>query len=182
MLPKGGIDVGNVFGIRCNFTRVNWLGKAGKVVLSQWFSDFIYISESLERVVQTQIDASHPLKEFLILMVLIGVQEFVFPRSFQVMLILCWGTHFERTIVIGRSSSICKSRELKTWCIQKTLSSCLRSSGEDSSLPLPKTRVLSLVKELRIFMPYGAAKKTSKNNLNKFQCEDMVRDKAGEEK
>ena len=111
-----------------------------------------------------------------------GVQEFVFPRSFQVMLILCWGTHFERTIVIGRSSSICKSRELKTWCIQKTLSSCLRSSGEDSSLPLPKTGVLSLVKELRIFMPYGAAKKTSKNNLNKFQCEDMVRDKAGEEK
>ena len=103
-------------------------------------------------------------------------------RSSAVMLILCWGTHFERTIVIGRSSSICKSRELKTWCIQKTLSSCLMSSGEDSSLPLPKTGALSLVKELRIFMPYGAAKKTSKNNLNKFQCEDMVRDKAGEEK
>lgn len=121
-LLKGGIDVRTVFGIRCNFTRVNWLGKAGKVVLSQWFSDFIYISESLERLVQTQIDASHPLKEFLILMVLSGVQEFVFPRSFQVMLILCWRTLFERTIVLGRSSSICKSRELKTWCIQKMLS------------------------------------------------------------
>ena len=57
---------------------------------------------------------------------------------------------------------------------------CLRSSGEDSSLPLPKTGVLSLVKELRIFMPYGAAKKTPKDNLSKFQCEDMVRDKARE--
>lgn len=29
-------------------------------------------------------------------------------------------------------------------------------------------------------MPYGAAKKTPKDNLSKFQCEDMVRDKARE--
>lgn len=183
-LLKGGIDVRTVFVIRCNFTRVNWLGKAGKFVLSQWFSDFIYISESLERLVQTQIDASHTLKEFLILMVLSGVQEFVFPRSLQVMLILCWRTLFERTIVLGRSSSICKSRELKTWCIQKMLSMGL-AWGPVVKTPhfhCPRLGVLSLVKELRIFMPYGAAKKPPKDNLSKFQCEDVVRDKAGEEK
>lgn len=44
-----------------------------------------------------------------------------FPGDADSVLNSVW-IYFERTIVLGRSSCICKSRELKTWCIQKTLS------------------------------------------------------------
>lgn len=130
MLPKGGIDVGNVFGIRCNFTRVNWLGKRGRLFKPMILSSSIF-QNHLKSCSNT--DWCLPPLKVLILMVLEWGSKFVFQK-FPGDAEFCAGEHtLGKNHCYRRSSSICKSRELKTWCIQKALSSCTRSSGEDSS-------------------------------------------------